>query len=393
MTIATKPFLAIHVAWHPSFAAGEKLARALFEHYRRNLYQNVAGGTGIPVLYRSTPAAGSLVPIDVNMEEAETTAIVFLVDENWAKSAEWIAWGRKHSDQADAMGLRAFVFPIAIDGQTIESNVVPEQAVRWDRWSGDTETVKLRRMFTVLSYEFCRMLRQYSERLQQPSVSDADLENYLKRVEVFVSHSKHDEHGVKIATEIRRFVQDAGCDAFFDVYDIPAGQRFDRVLLLKVKKSAVVAIHTDSYSSREWCRKEMIQAKKNDVPVVVADCIADMDERGFPYMANVPIVRIDPARIDRIDVVVGRLIDEVLKDFLWRCRVKIYEVGAGANVAFVPRPPELIVLTALKEKKPARDVVIYPDPPIGAEELELFSVAAPGVRLLSATEFLAGGSA
>jgi hypothetical protein len=107
-------------------------------------------------------------------------------------------------------------------------------------------------------------------------------------------------------------------------------------------------------------------------------------------MANVTIVRMDPAKVDRIDVVVGRLIDEVLKDFLWRCRVKVFEAAAGANVAFVPRPPELIVLTALKEKKPARNILVYPDPPIGTEELELFSIAAPDVRLLSATEFLAG---
>lgn len=392
MTVSTKLFLAIYVAWHPSFAGGEQLARYLFEHYRRNLYQNVAGGTGIPVLYKSTPPASAVVPIDVDMEEAETTALVLLVDETWANSAEWVAWGRKHSGRADAMGLRAFVFPVAVDRKAIDAGVVPEQAVRWDQWSGDTEAVKLRRMLTALSYEFCRMLRQYLERLQQPSVSDEDLEHYLKRVEVFVSHSKHDEHGVRIAEKIRIFVQDAGYDAFFDVINIPPGQRFDRVLLLKVKKSALVAVHTDSYSSREWCRKEMIQAKKNDVPVVVADCILDIDERGFPYMANVPIVRMDPAKIDRIDVVVGRLIDEVLKDFLWKCRVKVFEAGASTNVAFVPRPPELIVLTALKEKTPKRSVLVYPDPPIGAEELELFSTAAPDVRLLSATEFLAGAT-
>jgi hypothetical protein len=54
------------------------------------------------------------------------------------------------------------------------------------------------------------------------------------------------------------------------------------------------------------------------------------------------------------------------------------------------RPPELIVLTALKERTPVKDILVYPDPPIGAEELELFSTAAPGVQLLSATEFLAG---
>lgn len=392
MTVPTKPFLTIYVAWHPALAEGQQIARALFEHYRRNLYQNVAGGSGIPVMYRSAAPAGTTVPMDIDLASAETSAVILLIDKNWTESAEWVEWGKRHSDAADGLGLRAFIFPVAIDQSGIKEGVVPEQAVRWDQWAGEKEQVKRRRMFTALSYEFCRMLRHYLERLARPSVSDDDLENFLKRVQVFVSHSKHDDHGVRIAKEFRRFVQDGGYDAFFDVFDIPIGQRFDRVLLLKVRTSAVIAIHTDSYSSREWCRKEMIQAKLYDVPVVVADCIDDIDERGFPYMANVPIVRMDPAKMDRIDVIVGRLIDEVLKDFLWRCRVKVFEAGAGANVAFSPRPPELIILTALKDKLPAREVLVYPDPPIGAEELDLFAKAAPNIRLLSATEFLAGAT-
>jgi hypothetical protein len=393
MTIPTKPFLTIHVAWHPAFGEGQEIARALFEHYRRNLYKNVAGGSGIPVMYRSAVPAGTTVPIDIDLESAEASAVILLVDKNWAESAEWVEWGKRHSDAADGLGLRAFVFPVAIDLSGIEAGVVPEQAVRWDLWAGEQELVKRRRMLTALSYEFCRMLRHYLERLGRPAVSDDDLENFLKPVQVFVSHSKHDDHGVKIAMKLRTFVQDHGYKPFFDVFDIPIGQRFNRVLLLKVRTSAVIAIHTDSYSTREWCRKEMIQAKLHDVPVVVADCIDDIDERGFPYMANVPIVRMDPVKMNRIDVIVGRLIDEVLKDFLWRCRVKVFEAGAGTEIAFSPRPPELIILTALQDKAPPRTVLVYPDPPIGAEELELFAKAAPNIRLLSATEFLAGAAA
>jgi hypothetical protein len=194
MTISTKPFLAIHVAWHPAFGEGQEIARALFEHYRRNLYQNVAGGSGIPVMYRFTAPPGSTVPIDIDLESAETSAVVLLVDKNWAESAEWVEWGRRLSDAADGLGLRAFVFPVAIDPSGIKGGVVPEQAVRWDQWAGEEARVKQRRLFSALSYEFCRMLRHYLERLARPSVSDDDLENFLKRVEVFVSHSKHDEH-------------------------------------------------------------------------------------------------------------------------------------------------------------------------------------------------------
>jgi hypothetical protein len=123
---------------------------------------------------------------------------------------------------------------------------------------------------------------------------------------------------------------------------------------------------------------------------VVANCIADRDERGFPYLGNVPIVRMDPSGADRIDVVVGRLLDEVLKDFLWHCRVQLSGVTDPA-VVFVPRPPELISLAGLP---PQNDVpeptIIYPDPPLSAEEERLFEEVAPRVRLRSFTEWLAG---
>jgi hypothetical protein len=233
------------------------------------------------------------------------------------------------------------------------------------------------------------MLRHYLAHLERPAIADRELLEYLKRVEVFLSHSKHDQDGEQIALQFRQFVQDADYDAFFDVVNIPIGLPFERVLLAKVRVSAVVAIHTDTYSTREWCRREMIEAKLFNCPLVVANCIKDTDERGFPYMANVPIVRMDPEKRDRIDVIVARLMDEVLKDFLWRCRIKLFAT-AGKNVSFLPRPPELIVLTALRDRAPPCDTLVYPDPPIGVEEMNLFASAAPSVKLLSVTEWLAG---
>lgn len=388
---STRPLLAMYVAWHPSFTEGEALSLSLFQHYRRDLYRNVTGGSGLPVMYRSKPPEGRTVPIDIDLEGAEATAIILLVDVNWTSDADWTEWAGRLSDQADQTDLRALVFPVAIDNSAIAKGIVPEQAVRWDRWTTETNTVKIGRLVTALSYQFCRMMRQYLEHLERPNVPQGDLSTYLRKVEIFLSHSKHDSDGVDIALAFRRYMQDADYETFFDVSNIPIGTRFNRVLIEKVRTSAVVAIHTDSYSTREWCRREMIEAKLHNVPLVIANCIKDLDERGFPYMANVPIVRMDPDKRDRIEIIVSRLMDEVLKDFLWRCRTKLFS-RPGTNVAFLPRPPELIVLTALKSADFIGDMVVYPDPPIGAEELDLFAKAAPGIKLLSTTEWLAGAA-
>ena len=389
MAIQTRPFLVLYVAWHPAFAAGKALAKKLYDQYRRELYGNVTGGAGLSVIYRNAVDPATSAPLRIDLAGGETTAIVLLVDENVASDQHYLNWARNTMEQADAAGLGARVFPVAMDGALTRLGMA-EQAVRWDKWNGMDDISRLQRLTTDLTYQFCRMLRSYLEGLLRPEVDEAGLEQYLKKVQIFLSHSKHDDDGERIAKEIRHQIFEGdGLASFFDVRDIPTGLRFDKVLLQQVKVSAVVAIHTDSFSSREWCRREIIEAKRWNVPLVVADCISDTDERGFPYLGNVPVVRMDPARIDRIDQVVARLLDEVLKDFLWRCRIQVVGVAAGGDVAFLPRAPELISLAGFSEKVGEQIVIVYPDPPLGTEEQRLFEKIAPRYRLRSLTEWLA----
>jgi hypothetical protein len=390
MSDAARPFLTVYIAWHPAYAEGEQIAQLLHEHFRRKLYENVAGGTGLSVIFRSAPAPGAAAPLPIDLKEAETTAVVVLAESNLVKDDAWKAWVHDLAARTEEVGFGARLFPISLEKDALSIGVV-QQALRWDLWPGDAAAHR-QRLITELAYEFCRMLRQYLEHMKQPLVDEAALELFLKKVQIFVSHSKHDENGVRIATAIRKNLHEGhGLASFFDVNDIPGSVPFHKVLLHQVKVSAVVAIHTDSYSSREWCRREIIEAKRWNVPLVVANCINDLDERGFPYMANVPIVRMDPNGPDRIDTIIGRLIDEVLKDFLWRCRVQLVRAAHNPSLVFVPRPPELISLAALPPATAEQPEVlmVYPDPPLSAEETRLFADIAPRVRLRSMTEWLA----
>uniref|UniRef100_UPI003F4919C2 toll/interleukin-1 receptor domain-containing protein n=1 Tax=Cupriavidus taiwanensis TaxID=164546 RepID=UPI003F4919C2 len=393
MSVSTRPFLVVYVAWHPAFDEGAVIARRLYDHYRRQLYENVAGGAGLSVLYRSVPDPSTLVPAAIDLEEGETAAIIVLFDDHLAADAAYLEWVKDLAARTDGAGLRARIFPVAIDGALVRAGVV-EQALRWDRWEGlDTEQ-RLHRLTSDLTYQFCRMLRSYLEQLRRPDEDEEALDKYLRKVQIFLSHSKHDDDGERIAQHIRQMlVDDGGLASFFDIKDIPPGIPFDRVILHHVKVSAVVAIYTDSYSSREWCRREIIEAKRWSVPLVVANCISDSDERGFPYLGNVPVVRMDPAKVDRVGQVIARLLDEVLKDFLWRCKVKVVSAWLTENVTFLPRPPELISLAILGERRGENTTLVYPDPPLGSEEQRLFETIAPGVRLRSMTEWTAQSGA
>lgn len=390
MTDSTRPFLVLYIVWHPTFAAGAEIAERVRQHFRRQLYANVSGGAGLSVMYRSALAPDAKTPLPIPLDEAETTAIVVIADPHLASDADWVTYVQQIGAATDAAGLGARLFPVTLDAGVLPNLQVDEQALRWDLWPGDAER-RGGQLLTELTYEFCRMLRHYLEHLRHPDEAETALEKYLTKVRIFLSHSKHDQHGIAIAHAIRNNLHAGhGLASFFDVHDIPGGLKFHKVILQQVRTSAVVAIHTDSYSSREWCRKEIIEAKRARVPLVVANSISDVDERGFPYMGNVPLVRLELGNETRIDLVISRLMDEVLKDHLWRCQVLI----AGTqepNVVFLPRPPELISLANLPPISDApHPLIVYPDPPLSTEEERLFSDIAPHVQLRSRSEWLAG---
>ncbi|MDR2332580.1 MAG: toll/interleukin-1 receptor domain-containing protein [Burkholderiaceae bacterium] len=393
MTDSTRPFLVMYVVWHPAFSDGLAIAEILRQHFRRKLYENIAGGTGLSVIYRYVVAPESTQPLPIDLAEADTAAIVVLTDNNLVGDTAWIAYVQELCHYTEASGLGVRVFPVEIDTDVLSRLGTNEQALLWARWEGDLAE-RGRQLTAALTYAFCRLLRHYLEHLTRPEEEEEALEAYLKKVQIFLSHSKHDQHGEEIARNVRRRLHNMpGMDSFFDVYDIPAGLHFQKVLIHKVRVSAMVAIHTDSYSSREWCRKEIIEAKRWHIPLVVANSINDIDERGFPYMGNVPVVRLEPGGADRIDFVIARLLDEVLKNFLWRCRIalELSDEKFDPAIVFVPRPPELISLASLpSEVDVSHPVIVYPDPPLSAEEERLFAKISPRVQLRSLTEWKAG---
>jgi len=389
MTDSTHPFFVIYIVWHPKFKDGESIAKVLYDHYRRDIYTNVTGGFGFSVIYRSVIENGRNVPVDISFDQAETSAVILLIDDEFASDSAWSFWIHDLVGRADACGLCSRVFPVAICSKATRIGLF-EQALRWDQWTDASQQERENRLIAGLSYQFCRMLRLLLSSKEHNIKDEEALEQYLRKIDVFLSHSKHDAYGEKIAKLIREFIHDSdGLSSFFDVYDIPAGLRFNKVILQKVKMSSVVAIYTDSYSSREWCRREIIEAKKWNVPLVVANCIRDFDDRSFPYMGNVPVVRMEPEVTDRIEFVVGRLLDEVLKDFLWKCRIFYAAYSNVQNVVFLPRPPELISLVSLIADDRDNTVLVYPDPPIGDEEAMLFEIISPSIRLRSMIEWLA----
>lgn len=385
----SRPLCAIYVAWHPSLPRGGELAKHLYDHYRRDLFANVAGGVGLSVLYRSAPRSSTqTAPIDVPLDDAHVSVVLLLLSEHIVQDAAWRAYVEGLLGETRRIGLTSRVIPIAVDGAGLEllAGIQAIRAFEWHEQPGETQRVRL---VSAITYELCRMMRTYLAHEEYPDKTVDELEVYLRKACVFLSHSKHDRYGEEIAGAIRSHIfENNDLASFMDVHNIPAGLAFADVLVRFVRTSAVVAIYTDSYSSREWCRREIIEAKRSNVPLIVADCITDVDERGFPYMGNVPIVRMEPEALERIPHVIARLLDEIFKDYLWKART--WPERGEPNVVFLPRPPELIALAsvALSAAGPSTQVV-YPDPPLGVEEVDVFAAVKPGMVFRSYSDWAA----
>lgn len=91
--------------------------------------------------------------------------------------------------------------------------------------------------------------------------------------------------------------------------------------------------------------------------MIVVVCVRDIDPRSIPYLGNVPVVRMETGRTERIGAVAGCLLDEIFRTWLWLCRVGRY-LADSPGVLFTARPPELITLAALPRVDGASDRVI-----------------------------------
>ena len=388
METTTRPLFTLYVVWHPSNASGAEVADLLRRHFGHDRHRNVAGNPGLSVLYRSEVPRGAVAPLAIDWDEAETTAIVVLVDSALASDVGWANYVRELSRDAQTTGRPlARLFPVVMDSEGRELQL-EEQALRWDGWEG-SNAEKGQRLVSELTYEFSRMLRHRLRLLRQPEAADETLSGYLEKIQVFLSHTKRDDDGEAVARSIRNWLhENTAMSSFFDVFDIPAGLSFREVLLHEVGASAVAAVHTDAYSSREWCRREIIEAKRRHVPMIVVNCLRDLDQRSMPYMGNVPVVRMNPDGQDRIDAIIGCLLDEIFRTYLWRCRVEPFR-EAHPNVLFTARPPELISLATLPlQRREAGSVIVYPEPLLGADEARLFSEIEPDVPVLTLTEWM-----
>ena len=105
----------------------------------------------------------SLIPLPIDWDNTEFTAVVVLADSTLVDDREWVDHVRSIAQTAKRRGIPAGFFPVTMDRRALELGV-DQQALRWDSWDApDAERVI--RLTSDLTHEFCRMLRHRLDRL------------------------------------------------------------------------------------------------------------------------------------------------------------------------------------------------------------------------------------
>ena len=181
---------------------------------------------------------------------------------------------------------------------------------------------------------------------------------------IFLSHAKHDmENEPCVVKELLKYLTASHPEKFwFDSGDIASGSVFAKEIEDGVSNSALIAVLTDSYSSRAWCRREILLAKKHQRPVVLVNALANGEVRSFPYIGNVPTIRWRGSSEDVIS-----LINRETLRFEYANSMLLKH--ARSDDTIFPICPELITLTEVENGR----TVLYPDPPLGSDEMSILA--------------------
>lgn len=193
----------------------------------------------------------------------------------------------------------------------------------------------------------------------------SNLAEPVEAFKVFVSHAKAD--GTDLAKRmISALESEWRIKGFFDARDIPPGSDWSEVLMESAGRSAMLVLQTDVYAEREWCQREIAMAKRKDVPILVVSALLRGESRSFPYLGNLPTVRVEQGIPDDA-AVVAALVEECLRIEYFKAQSAAEPASAGTR--YSARAPELVTLSSKDQR------IVYPDPPLSRAECALLPTA------------------
>jgi hypothetical protein len=351
------PVLEIYIVWHPGDAPGRMIAGEIVEHFHGTAFTGLIGGA-VEVLVRSEPwSAPACAPRPIftpaapppnHVEQAMFTAVVPILGIGMAGAVEndgpWRTYLCDIVAAQQAQANRVGLFPYrlqaaATDGTQLAAIVGSYQTIAASPPQEPHDTPCNAR---------CRDLSQALAQFVSGHTGD--------QLTAFISHTKRSSTAesadvASLIALVKSVIATTHMRDFFDARDLQPGTDWANALKQHAGKSALLALRTDLYPSREWCQREILVAKRSGMPVVILDGLGYAEERGSFLMDHVPRtpVRTDGTEWSRRDVYrsLNILVDECLKRALWKRQQELAEARADLLVSWwAPHAPEPLTLIA-----------------------------------------------
>ena len=358
--------LTVHVLYHKEYSEGSKVYSALYKMLCRDSHNPFSSGMDIPVYFHTNEDGNSLQAVPTKL--SAKTFILILVDQNMYLSKEWKDYVNttllKQSDDnvlICAVSLYKYAFEFSTE----------LGACQFFSFSNESLFLHWSEFQTRLYDNLIRFV-------------NGDRMNQLR---IFISHSKRDKHthGERLAKDLRDYILQRGTklSSFFDVNNIMEGENFESQILESADKAIMIVIFSETYSSREWCIKEILQAKKNNRPVIVVFDIEGDVDRVFPYIGNVP------ATIYKGDW--SMVINLLLRTTLYMTYQKQLLSNFPETLNKVTSAPDAYCFSNLPKDDRNKEI-LYPEPPISYDELEiLYNIKGEKFNVMTPMQYNANG--
>ncbi len=319
---------------------------------------------------------------------SEATLLVYLLDARMARRTDGgtgEAWGNHLAQaiaDAHADPTHRSVVPLALDAGGFD--VVP---------AGLTASVRKvaveTQLETILQHVGVRALYLLSGRGPPDEVGRMQVP-----IQVFVSHAKADlaDAATDPVRGMLTALEEHAVERFFDSAKIGPGEDFEQRLEKEVRDSDVLlVVWTDAWSTRPWCRRELLTAKRAGRTVVVVDALQESSSRAFPYVGNATWVRWRGPSIpkgeapsaDQLKAAVAERLRVFTAVLLAAMRDRLERKALGdppdARTVHLGSAPEALDFA----HRPRIRTFVYPDPPLPDEERAVLASLSRGRSLLT----------
>lgn len=346
--------LSVYALFHSENKEGQKLFSELYKLLCRDVDDPFSDGLDIPVYY-STGSDTSDIKL-ANSSSNKKVILLFIdinmfCSQNWRDKIEELFAAK--DDNTLIVGVKQYRHSFSINKAIGEiQSIVVENT--------EAEHIK---MFEEDHWE------KFTTQLFDMLIRFVGGKEDKKPITIFISHSKQGnskdpkvKEGEATAKDLRNFLfSDTKLNSFFDVHDILDGYKFGEQIKAHAGNCSLLILFTDTYSSREWCRIEALTAKEHKVPIVAVFMMKGNVDRVFPYIGNIPSTIYDGDWRKIINLLLRTTLDQTVES-------ELLKTEANGTTTFLPYPPEAFNMTMLKA---GTKKVIYPEPPLGNEELEI----------------------